>query len=82
MEVMKNLSRHIQRWNYWRKRNVNGRLHHILVLLGVVKSPTFAFTLLPEEIYILDDQIHDVFIFPCEECDKEKHTYFERRQSL
>ena len=54
MEVMKNLSRHIQRWNYWRKRNVNGTLCHILVLLGVVKSPTFAFTLLPEEIDFFD----------------------------
>lgn len=57
MEVMKNLSRHIRRWNRWRKRNTNGHLHHILVLLGVVKSPTFAFTLLPEEIYILDEQL-------------------------
>lgn len=50
MEVMKNLSSHIRRWNRWRKRNTNGHLHHILVLLGVVKSPTFAFTLLSEEI--------------------------------
>ena len=57
MEVMKNLSRHIRRWNRWRKRNANGHLHHILVLLGVVKSPTFAFTLLPEEIYVLDEQL-------------------------
>ena len=70
MEVMKNLSRHIRRWNYWRKRNVNGRLHHILVLLGVVKSPTFAFTLLPEEIDILDEQL-----------DKNLGE-IERRQSL
>lgn len=57
MEVMKNLSRHIRRWNRWRKRNANSHLHHILVLLGVVKSPTFAFTLLPEKIYILDEQL-------------------------
>lgn len=57
MEIMKNLFGHIRRWNYWRKRNTNGRLHHILVLLGVVKSPTFAFTLLPEEIDILDEQL-------------------------
>lgn len=54
MEVMKNLSRHIRRWNYWRKRNANGHLHHILVLLGVVKPPTFIFTLLPEEIDFFD----------------------------
>lgn len=56
MEVMKNLSHHIRRWNHWRKRNANGHLHHILVLLGVVKSPTFAFTLLPEEIDLFDLQ--------------------------
>ena len=54
MEIMKNLFGHIRRWNYWRKRNTNGHLHHILVLLGVVKSPTFAFTLLPEEIGFFD----------------------------
>lgn len=54
MEVMKNPSCHIRRWNRWRKRNANGHLHHILVLLGVVKSPTFAFTLLPEEIGFFD----------------------------
>ena len=54
MEMMENLFGHIRRWNYWRKRNENGHLHHILVLLGVVKSPTFAFTLLPEEIDFFD----------------------------
>ena len=57
MEMMENLFGHIRRWNYWRKRNVNGRLHHILVLLGVVKSPMFAFTLLPEEIDFFDLQL-------------------------
>lgn len=54
MEMMENLFCHIRRWNYWRKRNANGRLHHILVLLGVMRSPTFAFTLLPEEIDFFD----------------------------
>lgn len=54
MEMMENLSSHIRRWNRWRKRNANGHLHHILVLLGVVESPTFAFTLLPEEIDFFD----------------------------
>ena len=46
-------------WSYSKaklleKAKLNGHLHHILVLLGVVKSPTFAFTLLPEEIYFFD----------------------------
>lgn len=51
MEVRKTkLIRHIRKWNYWRKRNTNGRLHHVLVLFGIVKSPTFAQVLLPEDI--------------------------------
>lgn len=25
------------------------------------------------------NRIHDAFIFPCEECDKDDHAYFERR---
>ena len=50
MEMTKNLFGHIRRWSYWRKRNVNGTLHHILVLFGIVKSPTFASQVLPEEI--------------------------------
>ena len=57
MEMTKNLFGHIRRWNRWRKRNANGHLHHILVFFRIVKSPTFAFTLLPEEIYISDEQL-------------------------
>lgn len=41
--------KHIRRWNYWRKYNSNGRLHKLLVLLGVIKSPTMVTVLLPEE---------------------------------
>lgn len=55
MEVMKKLFCHIRRWSYWRKHNTNGRLHHILVLFGIVKSPTLAFTMLPEEIRDMKD---------------------------
>ena len=40
---------HIERWNKRRKYNTNGRLHHILVLLGWVHSPTFEFTLTDDE---------------------------------
>lgn len=40
---------HIRRWNIWRKRNVNGPIHKILVLFGVNKSPTMAHVMLPEE---------------------------------
>lgn len=45
IEVIK----HIRRWNYWRKNNSNGRFYKILVLLGIVKSPTMVTVLLPEE---------------------------------
>lgn len=47
---MKRIKQHIKRWNSWRKHNANGRLHHILVLLGLVVSPTFEMYLLPEEL--------------------------------
>ena len=46
---MKKLFRHIKRWNRWRKRSMNGKIHKALVLLGVTKSPTMPFILLPEE---------------------------------
>ena len=47
--MMKKLIRHFRRWNVWRKYNVNGTLHHILVLFGLVYSSTMEDTLLPEE---------------------------------
>ena len=33
--------KHLKVWNSWRKKNMNGSLYHILVLFGIVKSPTF-----------------------------------------
>lgn len=44
------LIKHIRRWNIWRKKNINGPVHKVLVLLGFRKSPTMTLTLLPEEI--------------------------------
>lgn len=32
--------KHIKRWNVWRKYNKNGIVHKILVLFGIIKSPT------------------------------------------
>lgn len=40
---------HIRRWNIWRKRCLNGPIHKILVLFGVIKSPSMWFVMLPEE---------------------------------
>ena len=33
--------KHIKRWNVWRKHNKNSIAHKILVLFGIIKSPTF-----------------------------------------
>lgn len=38
---MRKLIWYLQDWNDWRKHNLNGRLHHFLVLIGFIKSPTF-----------------------------------------
>lgn len=43
------MTKHIKRWNTWRKRNTNGILYKILVLFKIVKSPSMAFTITPEE---------------------------------
>lgn len=47
---MGRLIKHIKRWNVWRKYNKNGIAHKILVLFGVIKSPTFFYTWTPEEV--------------------------------
>jgi hypothetical protein len=41
--------KHIKRWNVWRKHNTNGFAHKILVLFGIIKSPTFYCTMTNEE---------------------------------
>ena len=45
---MKKLINHIRRWNIWRKHCLNSNFHKILVLFGVIKSPTMNSMLLPE----------------------------------
>lgn len=39
----------IRRWNVWRKRNKNSKFHKLIVLLGIIESPTMMCTFLPEE---------------------------------
>lgn len=41
--------KHFRRWNIWRKRCGNSTVYKFLVLIGMRKSPTMEFTLLPEE---------------------------------
>jgi hypothetical protein len=43
------LIKHIKRWNKWRKSNGNSRLHKLMVLFGIVKSPTFYLVWTDEE---------------------------------
>lgn len=46
---MGRLIKHIKRWNVWRKHNKNSIAHKILVLFGIIKSPTFFYTWTAEE---------------------------------
>ena len=39
--IMKKIFRHIKRWNHWRKCSLNSKWNKLLVLLGVIKSPSF-----------------------------------------
>ena len=48
---------HFERWNIWRKHNANSWLHKLLVLVGVIKSPTFALTLTKKQT----EEIHEAF---------------------
>ena len=34
---------HIRKWNKWRKHNLNSGFYKLLVLLKIVKSPTFEY---------------------------------------
>lgn len=46
---MEMIVKHIKRWNVWRKHNNNGILHKVLVLFGIIKSPTFFHTWTKDE---------------------------------
>lgn len=38
---MNKVINYLREWNVWRKRNLNGKTHHFLVLIEFVHSPTF-----------------------------------------
>lgn len=42
---MKKLKKHFKKWNGWRKHSLNSKFHKLLVLFGIVKSPTFEYIL-------------------------------------
>lgn len=41
MKALKRLKRHFKKWLEWRQSNRNSKLHQLLVLLGLIQSPTF-----------------------------------------
>lgn len=47
-------STHVKRWNKWRKKNTNGKIHKFLVLIGLINSPSMALVLTDEEIAKID----------------------------
>ena len=50
--LLKRLSEHFERWNVWRKHSTDHSITKILVLFGVIQSPTFYRTLTKREIDI------------------------------
>ena len=47
---MKKLKKHLKKWNGWRKHSLNSKFHKLLVLLGIIKSPTFDLYFTKEEL--------------------------------
>ena len=50
VEMFKKLTIHYQQWNRWQKCNLNSRLHKILVLLKLKRSPSFEMMKVGERI--------------------------------
>lgn len=59
---MKRLIKHFKRWNKWRKGCFNSRLYKFLVLIGLVKSPSFAWTFTDDEISEMRKGFDDALI--------------------
>lgn len=49
--------KHFRKWNIWRKHCSNSTIYKFLVLIGLMKSPSMMFVLLPEEC----KEIEEVF---------------------
>lgn len=71
---MKRLIKHIRRWNIWRKYNGNSRMHKLLVLIGLIHSPTMRMVLLPEEL-----EQRDIHMDVCEAFLKGVNDALEQR---
>lgn len=77
---MKKLIRHFKRWNIWRKHNGNGKLHHFLVLIGLIKSPTMGGVWLEEEMAEWIEFCTDVTNFRMTTYGKDPKEYLSEKQ--
>lgn len=41
--------KHLRRWNRWRKGSADSKIYKILVLFGLMRSPSMRFVFLQEE---------------------------------
>lgn len=48
-KIIRKFKRHYQRWKRWEKDCLNNKPYKIMVLLGLRNSPSFEFTLIPDE---------------------------------
>lgn len=69
---MSKLIRHVKQWNRWRKHNMNPWYHKLLVLLGIVHSPTF---------WIINEETTDYTPYFTKEYKELGHTIMVRPNS-
>lgn len=71
---MKKFMRRYEIWKEWSKVNTDGRIHHILVLFGLRKSPTFDLYLPMKE---LGENINKAFQRAGEAVNKFEEEYIK-----
>lgn len=62
--MLESIAIRISIWNEWRKHNINSKFHKLLVLLGLVYSPTFTY------FYQITDGV--------KKCNAISYTYEDR----
>lgn len=58
IKVIKKFLIHIERWNKWRKHSMMSQKYKLLVLVGLVHSPTFVITLTDMELKSITDDMN------------------------
>ena len=69
--MLNKIRNHIERWNIWRKHNLNSPVHKILVLFGLY-SPTFQMTWTAKEQKEYEEELKQLH---------EKYDIYGRMQS-